>query len=225
MLMLKFFLFSLLWTLTGNPILAIILIIIIYYAIDRRYIGLLPSIFKPFKTLSRISNLRRILTLNPHDMSTRYELAHLYLERRQFKTSLALLEDLSISMQSEPYVIADLGICNLALGRLEIGEEMVVRAMSLDKNTQYGEPYLRLATALASVDATKALGYLSRFQSQNSSSCESFYRLGVLHKQLGDDTKAKEAFRQCRQTFRMLPRFRKRKERRWVILALFKLAF
>lgn len=221
--MLKFFLFSFIWMLTGNPIIAIVAILVIYYLIDRRYVGLFPSVVKPFKQMSRIAALRRLLSMNPHDSSARYELAHLHLERHQFKKALTLLEALSDSMQDEPYVLADTGVCHLALGHLDLGEELVVKSLSLDPNVQYGEPYLRLAAALAPVRPTKALSYLSEFQTRNASSCESFYRLGSLQKRLGHAKDAKYSWEQCLQTYRTLPRFRKRKERRWALLSFIRL--
>lgn len=218
--MIKFFLFSLLWMLTGNPIVAIVVILVIYYFIDRRYVGLLPNVATPFRRMSRASNLRRILSMNPYDMSAKYELARLYMERKQFTHALRLLDDMSPSMQDEAYVMADRGVCNLSLGKLEQGEQLVVEAISRDPGTHYGEPYLRLAAAFATVDATKSLGYLEQFQQRNVSSCESLYRLGQLHQQLHRSAGAKAAFRECATTYRTLPKFRKRRERRWVLFAM-----
>ncbi|EPZ42946.1 tetratricopeptide repeat protein [Alicyclobacillus acidoterrestris] len=216
----KALLFSLIWMLTGNPILAIIVILVIYYVIDQRYFGLLPSVVKPFRRWSRMSNLRRVLSFNPHDMSARYELARIYMERRQFKQALALLQQLSESMQSEPAVLADTGVCQLGLGRLDIGEQLIMDATASNPNVHYGEPYLKLAEALAPVQPSKALSYLSKFQERNASSCEAYYQFGRLQKRLGNQKQAKAAWRQCLRNYRTLPKFRKRRDRRWALLAL-----
>lgn len=220
--MIKFFLFSLLWMLTGNPIIAIIVLLIVYYFIDRRYVGLLPSISGPFKRMSRASNLRRILSMNPHDMSAKYELARLLMERKQFRQALKLLDSMSPSMQEEAYVRADKGVCQLELGKLDEGENLIVEAMSRDPGTHYGEPYLRLAAALTATNPEQSLSYLEKFQERNVSSCESLYRLGYLQHQLQQTSNAKAAFQECITTYRTLPKFRKRQERRWVLFAMFR---
>lgn len=221
----KFLFFYLAYMLTGNPILAIILVFVIYYVIDRRYIGLFPSIVKPFRQFIRISNLEKQLTMNPHDMPARYELAQAYMERRRYTKALELLEGLPPSMKESAEVVYDTGACKLALGQLETGEGQILEAISMNGDLRYGEPYLKLATALAPVNPKKALEYLQEFQFKNFSSCESYYRLALLQTQFGDKTKAKQALKQCIEIYRSLPRFRKKVERRWAVRARLKLIF
>jgi tetratricopeptide (TPR) repeat protein len=217
--MIKFFLFSLLWMITGNPIIAIIVMLLVYYFIDRRYIGLLPSISKPFRRALRISNLKRQIAVNPHDMPAKYDLAQVYIERNQHQNALILLEGLSASMQKSPDVQYDTGVCHLALGHLEEGEGFILEALSEDSKLRHGEPYLRLATAYLTRDPEKSMELLQEFQTRNVSSCESYYRMGLLYKNFHDITSAMEAWNQCLDTYRVLPRFRKRVERRWALLA------
>ena len=54
-------LFGLLWALLGNPVLALVVLIAALYFLDRRFIGLTPSVLKPIRISSRISALRREL--------------------------------------------------------------------------------------------------------------------------------------------------------------------
>lgn len=221
----KFLFFYLALMLTGNPIVAIILVLVIYYIIDRRFIGLFPSIIRPFQQVIRISNLEKQLALNPHDMPARYDLAQAYMERHRYGKALHLLEGLPPSMKESPDVMYDLGACELALGQLEIGEKRILQAMASKPDLRYGEPYLKLATAMAAVNPKQALLYLTEFQSKNFSSCESYYRLALLQKQFGHHTEARRALQQCLEIYRTLPRFRRRPERRWALLARLKQLF
>jgi tetratricopeptide (TPR) repeat protein len=214
------FLFALLRIITGSTWVSIIVIVLIYYFIDRRYIGLIPSVFKPFKRLVRTSNLRRQIAVNPHDNPAKYDLARTYMERRQYRSALKLLEDLSDSMKESEDVVYDTGLCYLALGNLEKGEQLVTKSLEKDKQLRYGEPYLKLAAAFSSSEPDKALKLVQEVQSYNFSSCESYYRMAQLHRHFGHKEEARDALRQCLDTYRVLPRFRKRTERRWAVLAL-----
>ena len=55
----KFIGFVLLWQLLGNPFIAILVLLVIGYFLERRFIGLTPSIGKPFKRNRRLSVLPR----------------------------------------------------------------------------------------------------------------------------------------------------------------------
>lgn len=219
----KLLVFYLLWRLTGNPILAIIVLLVIYYFVDRRYIGLLPNIFTPFRRMTRISRLKTQLRLNPHDMPARQDLAEAYLETRRYRDALKILDAVTGPMIDAPDIKYDKGLCYLGLGQLESGEALVLEALAMDNRLRYGDPYLKLATAFADTDPTKALIYIQSFQQLNVSSCESYYRTGVIQRRLGDLAAAKEAWRACLDTYRSLPAFRKRRERRWALLARFRL--
>lgn len=218
----KFFLLYFIIRLSGHPIIAIIIIALIYYVIDRRYIGLLPNITKPFRRQARISYLKKQLNLNPHDMSARYDLATAYIERRQFALALGLLEALAPSMKDTADVRYDMGVCQLALGDLDSGEQQITQALKVNPGLRYGEPYIRLASAFVAHDATKALTYVHEANKYNYSSCEAYYRLGQVYQQLGNSASARDAFRQCLATYRTLPKFRKRLERKWMLRARFK---
>jgi TolA-binding protein len=62
---------------------------------------------------------------------------------------------------------------------------------------------------------------LEKFKTINSSSCEAFYRLGQIYVSLGKKDEAAQAFRECRELYAALPRYLKRKERKWALLAWF----
>jgi uncharacterized membrane protein len=86
----KFLLFGLLWSILGNPFLAFIVLIIILYMLDRRFIGLSPSLVKPLRRMGRIRKLRHQLDMNPNDLTSKLELAKLLIEKKSFRSASCL---------------------------------------------------------------------------------------------------------------------------------------
>ncbi|CAM4328774.1 tetratricopeptide repeat protein [Paenibacillus tarimensis] len=218
--MFKLFSFGFLWYLFGNPFVAILVLLVILYLLDRRFIGLSPSLVKPLKRRSRIAKLKQQLLLNPNDRSSRMELAHLLIEKRAYHKAGKVLAELGDAMEHSAEYWDDLGNVYLHTGELEKGEEAVLRALSINPRVKYGQPYLRLAAASAKLDTGKALAYLNAFRELHSSSCEAYYRLGVIYKQMDRKDEAKHAFREAQDIYRSLPKYKKRQERVWAVRSL-----
>jgi len=211
--------FVLLWRLLGNPILALLVLFVILYLLDRRFIGLMPSFVKPFKRSRKLSRLRQELSASPHNTSGKLEAARLLIERKKYKEALDYLEQVRPIMDDSPEVIYETGFCKLKLGDIAEGERLVLQSLGMNPRLKYGEPYLRLGEAFALTDPDKAIGYLVQFRTVHSSSCEAYYRLGKLYAQLGRGAEAKDAFRETVQIYRGLPKYKRRSERKWALLA------
>jgi len=216
----KFFLlFGALWWLLGNPFVAILIVLVILYVLDRRFVGLTPSITRPLRRRGDIARWKRHLQMSPHDLSAKTELVRLLIEAKKYGEALKWLESMRKQSEESAEYWSDVGICELALGRLAEGEQAMLRALAANPRVKYGLPYLRLGEALAKKDPDKALDYLEQFKTVNSSSCEAFYRLGQIYAHLGKKDEAAKAFRECRELYAALPRYLKRKERKWALLA------
>lgn len=215
----KFLAFGALWWLLGNPFIAILVLLLILYLLDRRYIGLSPSFIRPLKRRSAISRWRRHIQMSPHDLSAKTELARLLIERRSYREAREILQDIESRMEHSAEFWSDLGTCELALGNLEAGESAMLRAVEISPRVKYGQPYLRLAEAYAKTNPEKALDFLQQFKALNSSSCEAYYRLGTIYANLGRADDAANASRECIQLYRSLPKYMKRHERKWAIRA------
>ena len=218
----KVVIFSFLWWITGNPFVALLILLVIVYALDRRYVGLLPNVIRPFQVSRRIGRLNQQLQLSPHDTSVKLELARYYIEKKRYGQALQLLEQALPVMEKSPEVHYETGLCLLKLGRLEQGEAHMATALRLNERVRYGEPYIRLAEALSRTDADKALAYLHKFGDIQSSSCEGYYRQGQLYERLGRSDDAAAAYRECVHVYRQLPKYKRKSERRWYLLALLK---
>lgn len=216
----KLLAFGALWWLFGNPFVAILVLLVIAYFLERRYIGLSPSIVRPLKRRSAISRWRRHIQMSPHDVSAKTELARLLIERKSYAEARDILSGIESRMEHSAEYWSDLGTCDLALGRVGEGEREMAQALAISPRVKYGQPYLRLAEAFAKTSPEKAIGYLQQFKDVNSSSCEAYYRLGTIYGGLGRAEDAKQAYRECTQLYRTLPRYMRRHERRWAIRSM-----
>jgi len=207
--------------LLGNPFVAILVLLVIIYVLERRFIGLSPSIIRPFRRRKSISKWKRLLHLSPHDVSAKSELARLQIESKKYAQAREILLGIENQMEHSAEYWSDRGTCSLALGQVEEGEREMQQALSISPRVKYGQPYLRLAETFSRSEPAKAIAYLQRFKEVNSSSCEAFYRLGTVYESLGSPAEAIAAFQECRQLYRSLPKYMKRHERKWAIRSLF----
>lgn len=213
-------LFSLLWWIVGNPFVALLILLIILYVLDLRFVRLLPDVTKPFRRNRRIAALRRELSVNKHDTGAKVELARLLMEKGDYPGALSYLDEVAPVMEDSAEVISDRGISLLKTGRLEEGEELLQKALKINPRVKYGEPYLRLGEAYAKQNQTeKALAYLQELAGMQTSSAEVYYKLGELYMQMGQTEKAREAYREALDVYRALPKYKRRTERRWALLS------
>jgi tetratricopeptide (TPR) repeat protein len=216
------FLFLWLYWLLGNPIIAILVLLVVLYLLDRRFVGISPSIVKPLKRLSRIRKLKAHIAGSPNDVSAKQELARLLIERKKFKEALQLLEPLQRTLEDSAEYWDALGHSQTETGNIEQGIASMNKALELNPRVKYGAPYLRLADIYANTDAEKALDCLRQFQQIQSSSCEAYYRMLQLYSKLGRQNDAKEAAKEGLMMYRTLPRYKKRSERGYAVRLLFK---
>lgn len=218
----KFMIFSLLWWITGSPFLAILVLLIVLYLLDLRFVRLLPNLFKPIQQSRRLSRLKQELRLNPHHTSAKHEAARIYMEKRRYQEALPYLQEIETVMSDSADFLCEYGLCKIKTGEREEGEALIKQALSKNPRVKYGEPYLYLGEAFASADAQKALAYLEEGRALHSSSVEVVYKIGMLYAQLQQPQQAKRAFAEAVDVYRDLPKFKKRQERRWALLAFFK---
>lgn len=212
-------LYGLLWMILGNPIIAIIVLLIILYAVDRRFVGMFPNVFRPWQLKRRLRKALRDVRERPFDVSAKQECARLYMEKKRWKEAARLLEEMLPNMDHSAEVHCDLGISLLQLGDVKTGEEHIRKALKINPRVRYGEPYLRLAEAYIGKDLKRAVEWLEHFREANTSSCESHYRLGRLYGALDRNREAKDAYEEAVEVYRSLPKYKRRTERRWALLA------
>jgi tetratricopeptide (TPR) repeat protein len=215
----KLFIFSLLFWLFGNPFVAFLVLMIVVYLLERRYIGIFPNLFRPFQLTQRLRRIRQELSLSPYNASLKLQAARILLEKRRYSDAMVLLDELIPVMNDSAEVWFEAGRCRLKLDELSLGESHILHALQLNPRVRYGEPYLRLGEAYVNVDQTKALHYLRQFQEIHSSSCEAYYRLGLVLEKIGQKEQAKQAYQEAITIYQSLPKYKRKSERRWAWLA------
>ncbi len=220
--MIKLILFGFLFYIFGNPFTAILVLLLIVYVLDRRFVGIFPSFTKPIKRARNISKLRRQISVSPSDVSSRHELARLLLERRKHGEALQLLESIQSSSEDSAEFWDDLGSARLHTGSIAQGEADILHALEINPRVKYGRPYLRLADTFRDTDREKALQYLEQFHSIHSSSSEAYYLLGYMYQSLGRTEDAKKSYQESLDVYRSLPKYKKRQERKWAVRSFFR---
>ncbi|WP_042163734.1 tetratricopeptide repeat protein [Paenibacillus gorillae] len=218
----KVLLFVFLTWLTGNPFIAIIVLLVILYALDRRFVGLTPSFMKPLRRSSQLRKLKRHIALAPNDTSSKQEAARILIEKKKYREALEMLEPMERMLEDSAEYWDDLGLCCLELGQLERGEAAIHKALEINPRVKYGAPYLRLASYYSKNNREKALAYIASFQDIQSSSCEAFERLAAIYKLMDRKQDTAEAIEEGLRVYRALPRYKKRTERKWAIRLLIK---
>ena len=213
--------FILLSRLVGNPFLAILILLVIVYFLDRRYVGIFPNVTKPYRRIRQISKLRTTIALNPNDVSAKFELARLLSERKKYSEAKDLLLQIQGRYEQSAEFWVDLGLINLKLGHMEEGESQMLQGLEINRRAQYGQPYLRLAEAFRNTNRDKALYYVSQFQDIHTSSSEAYYLAGSMYRALGREDDAKRAFSESTAIYRSLPKYKKRQERRFALRSFF----
>ncbi|MFC4810852.1 tetratricopeptide repeat protein [Paenibacillus sp. GCM10023250] len=220
--MIKILLFFLLWRLFGSPFLAVVILLVVLYALERRFLGLTPSIVRPLRRFGTIRRLRQQIAMNPNDIPAKHELARLLIERKRYAEAKSWLMPLQDPLDNSAEFWDDLGASLAPLGETDAAEAALRNALSINPRVKYGSPYLRLASFYAKKDPQKAIGFLQEFRGIHSSSIEAYYRLAGLYAELGQQDEAKRMLAECGAIYRSLPRYKKRQERRWAVLAWFR---
>ncbi|MHA0855912.1 tetratricopeptide repeat protein [Paenibacillus sp. CMAA1364] len=218
----KFIGFMLLWRLVGNPFIAILILLVVVYLLDRRYVGIFPSLTKPFKRMKRISKLRSQISMNRNDVSSKHELACLLMERKKYQEALDILSTIQSQFDHSAEYWDDLGTVHLRLGHIQEGEAHILKALTINPRVKYGQPYLRLASIYQSSSHEKVEKYVRQFQDVHSSSCEASYLLGAMYKEMGLKQEALASFKESIEVYRTLPKYKKRQERKWVVKSILK---
>lgn len=197
----------------------LLVIVFLLYFVDRQYVGLLPDLIKPIQHWRKLHKLQTELLSSPYHMSTKIEVARILIEKKRYKEAKTDLEKIVLVVNDSAEVIYDLGLCCLKLGQLDQGEELMMRSLQMNPRVRYGEAYLRLAEAFTQANPTRALSYLQKFKQIHTSSCEASFRLGLLFEKMEQKEEAKAAYKETIEIYRALPQYKRKSERKWVLLA------
>lgn len=216
----KFILFYILYWLTGNPLVALLVIVLVIVMLDRTYLSFIPNPFKALRASSRIGELRKIVSTNPHDGRSLKELGVLLAEKGDYRKAVEYFRGAETKMADDPEFNYYYGIAEARTGDIAKGRELVEKALQSSPSLKYGEPYLLLAEVyIDSHDYQSALPLLERFVEIHSSSSRGFYRLGLVKMKLGMKDEGVAYLRQSIKAFKSAPLFKRRVDRKWALKA------
>jgi tetratricopeptide (TPR) repeat protein len=193
--------------------------------------GFLPDPVVWLRTMGRISRLRAEIEINPSNMMATRDLARLYLERKRPKQAIVLIERTRQRMAEstrhpqgsldDAELLFQLGIARMNCGEPEAALEPLVAAIAIAPEVGRGDPYLVAADALAKLGRwEEAEDSLERFIGKNQSSVQAYVKLARVRAKRKDEAGSKDAITQGKQTWGVLPSFKRRHEWPWYLAAL-----
>lgn len=205
-----------LYWLTGNPLIALLILLAIYLAVDRTYLGFLPDPLRALRSSSRIRELKKIVSINPHDGRALKELGIYMIDKGHYQNALQYFGMAEAKMSEDPEFNYYYGISTARTGKIAKGRELFEKAVTSFPTLKYGEPYLMMAEVyIDNADYKSALPLLEKFEKIHSSSSRGLYRMGLVKLKLGLKDEGAEYLRKSIQAFKESPFFKRKIDRKW----------
>ncbi len=221
-----YFIFWILSMLTGNPLLALILLAIIYVVFDRAYVRLLPDFMAPFRRRSQIRALRRKIDINPADAASSMELGILLFEKKDFREAHTFLTNAYEKIKNSARLFFYLGMTDMELGDLQGGQAMLQQALQLDHRVGHGLPYVYLLKYEFNSTGRDSERLSSLEKGLNNfANTENFFRMGAIYEKLGIKEKAVEMYHSALQEYSYVPSSLKKLHRKWALLSRLHLVY
>ncbi len=206
----------LLTALTGNPILAAVLVLVGWWVFDRFTFRVLPSPWRRVRKFLRVGTLERMLEHNPHDRRARLELAEARIERGQYARALELLKPNLEAGEDDAQHLVAMGIACLGAGHVDQGEAFLTHAQEADPNYRMGEIELeRGRWRLRRGDVKGAQEALAKFVAARPGTVEGRVLWAQALEKAGDDASGALKREEAWHEYRLAPAFQRRIERFW----------
>jgi tetratricopeptide (TPR) repeat protein len=212
----RFFLFALLTWITGSPLLAVLILIVL--AVPGWFAGSrwAFTLSRRIRAWGEAGRLRRALAINPHDAKARTDLGAILVRQGRFRQARAELEQVLPRVDDLPEANYFLGLCLMKDGDIERGRSLVERALAINPKFGYGEPYLRLGDFHESRKEWDLAAERYRQATDiHGSSVEGWYKRGQVMNELGRREEARNALQEALASYRTAPWFRRQEERPW----------
>lgn len=209
-------LWSLISIITGNPLLAAGVVLVLWFLGDRATFRVLPDFGRWFGRRERAAKLRQTLDVNPHDRRARFALAELQLERGAPREAAALLRSNYEAGDRDVFTLAALGTALARMGSHEEAERLLADARRLDPEFRMGDLDLVLGKMRLDLgDVAGAREPLTRLLTTRPGTVEGRYHLARVLDRLGDAPGAARLREEAWREYAQQPRFRRREDRRW----------
>jgi tetratricopeptide (TPR) repeat protein len=212
----RLLLWVLLTSITGSPVLSLLVLVVIWWTADRFTFRFLPDPVRAVRRRYRAGVLGGVLAANPHDRRSRLELAQLLLELRRPLRAVEVLRPNVEAGDDDVHTAFTLGAALARSGHREPAEQALAAARERDAHFRMGEIDLELGRLrLASGDAIGARQALERFLEERPGTVQGRWLLSRALLRTGDIAGAQRLRDEAWKEYRLLPRFQKRVERPW----------
>ncbi len=212
----QFFLFVMLSWLLRSPLLALLVMVVLWWLGDRATFRLFPDPFRWVARWRRRGALRATLSVNPHDRRARFELAELLLDGGRPAEAVAVLRP---NVEAGDDDVHTAFLWGAALGRsgsFDDAEKALAVARALEPGFRAGEIDLELGRQrLARGDREGAARALAALLAERPGSVEGRVHLARALDGLGRTAEAEARRDEAWREFTALPRFSRSAQRRW----------
>ncbi|NVB80275.1 MAG: tetratricopeptide repeat protein [Kofleriaceae bacterium] len=190
-----------------------VLVVVVVAVVARRW---LPDPIQYLRHAGRVRSLQSQIELNAANAVARTQLAEIWLDRRRPRRAIPLLEQALERDRDSAELKYLLGLARLRAGDAEGSLEPLSEALAKDQRVRYGSAYLAIGDALVATSKLEdAIEAYERYLKINTSSLEAYAKLATARERKGDQAGARMARAQAMDTWRVLPRFQRRKQLFW----------
>ncbi len=212
----KWFLWIILSSLTGSPLLSAVVLLAAYWLVDRYTLGVLPDPFRFVQRWQREAKLKRTVEIAPHDRQARREWSEILVERKRYAKAIEVLKPALEAGDEDPASVYTMGIACLGAGHHVQGEKLLAHVVELKPDFRVGEVDLQLGRfRLERKEYAGAKEALERLLKVRAGSVEGRVLLARALEGLGDDGAAALKLDEAWSEYTGAPRFQKRRDRLW----------
>jgi tetratricopeptide (TPR) repeat protein len=208
--------FSILWWITGNPLVAAAIVLLGYAIADWYTFGFLRGVARAVRNLRRAPGLSREIAVNPHDRRARAQLGEILVEQGRYARAI---EVLGPAAQQDPHDLTALyllGIACLRTGRMQEGELFLYGVHEADPEFRLGRAPLEIgANRLRRGDAEGGVEPLREYVSLHPHRVEGHYLLSRALRGSGDAAGAELERKRAWEEYETALPYQQRTERLW----------
>lgn len=210
----QWMLWAVLSWITGSPLTAAVLLLVVWWLGDRFTFRLLPDPLRFLRRWRRMAQLRATLGVNPHDRRARFELAERLLEGGRPRQAAEVLRPNVEAGDEDARTAFVMGAALGRTGAYEQAERALALARAEDPRFRAGEIDLELGRQRAERrDWAGAREALERLLVERPGSVEARVLLARALSGLGDEEAARKVRDEAWREYVLLPRFHRRHER------------
>ncbi|HTN51250.1 MAG TPA: tetratricopeptide repeat protein [Anaeromyxobacter sp.] len=199
---------------TGSPLGAAAILLLVWWLGDRVTFRLLPDPFRLLSRSRRTGQLRRTLAQNPHDRRARFELATLLLDARRPAAAAEVLRPNVEAGDEDVHTAYTMGAALARSGQGDAAERVLAVARAEEPGFRSGELDLELGRLrVRRGDFPGAREALERLVALRPGSVEGRYWLSRALAGAGDGAGARRVAEEAWREYSALPRFQRARER------------